>query len=103
MAQEDTAAGALGPAPLQVAGQRLADVGGKGQAVLTGGLPAHKGFAAPPIEIVKLEANDLSAPQPEADQQGQDGVVTAPECPAPVAAPEQLCRLTDFDRPRPIR
>jgi hypothetical protein len=61
MPEEDATAGALGPASLEVAGQRLADVGRKRKAFLAAALSAHQDLASAPIKIVKLEPDDFTA------------------------------------------
>jgi hypothetical protein len=71
---------------LQVGGDRRADVGWQGQAVLGAGLAAHNDLAGAPVDVVEAKRGDLGGAQPEPHQQHQDRVVAPAHRVPPIAA-----------------
>jgi len=57
---------------LEIAGQRRADIIGKGQPFMTLPLAAHHKLTCPPVDVVQLKASDLTSSQAEPGQQQQD-------------------------------
>ena len=74
---------------LQIGGDRLADVARQREAVLVTSLAMDHDLAGPPVDVLQAEAGDLAGPQPEAEQDEQDGVVPPALGPPSVARTKQ--------------
>src|SRR2546429_6217806 len=71
-------------AGLEVASERLANVGGDWEPLLPLPLAAHHHLRAAPVDVVEGQSRHFAGTEAEANELQQDGVVPAPRRPLPV-------------------
>src|SRR5206468_1594913 len=74
-ADEDPPCRASRPVPAQVDRQGFAHVGEQRHLVVGGALAVDLNLAAPPVDVVELQRNDLTGPKAEASEQYKHSVV----------------------------
>ena len=73
----------------QVGGDRLTDVVWQRELVFVTALAVNHDLAGPPVNVIEAEVGDLASPQPETEQDEQDGVVPPTLGPSSVARTKQ--------------
>jgi len=68
-ADENPAAGTVRPAPLQVCGDRLANIGRQGHLSRPTAFAVNRYLASFPIDIFQVERHDFSGPQAQPGEQ----------------------------------
>ena len=91
--QEDSACRALGTKFAKVGRQCLTDVRGKWKTVVKLSFAAHCDLARSPVDVTKLQGNDLTGPQAKPCDQEKEGTITAPDGMSLTAAVDRLLDL----------
>ena len=97
--QEQRPAAGAGPAPLAVAGQSLADVGGYRQALPAVSLARDGQLPGAPVDIIELDGRDLASAQAKPCHHHDHGVVTPAQGSPPVEAGQQPRHLASSQPP----
>jgi hypothetical protein len=70
------------------------------QPFLTAALAVDHELAGPPVDVIKRQAGDLAAAQPEPQQQDDQRIIASPQRPTAIAGVQQRSRIAPGDPAR---
>jgi hypothetical protein len=91
--QKDLSRGTAASVLAEVKRQRLSNIGEQGQAVQQTALTANDNLSSPPVEVIELEADDLSRPKAKSGEEKQDRVVASAARCRPIRGAEDTFHL----------
>ena len=81
------------PVSAQVGSESLANVRWQRQAIVAATLPTNGEQARSPVDVTKLQGNDLTGPQAKPCDQEKEGTITAPDGMSLTVAVDRLLDL----------